>query len=145
MGNLYIFIKMKFAIALLASIASAVDIGSMSSAKTQVTLKEQPPLLLHQNGYCNDKGGAPAVWRIAMTTGHTVDSCNQLCLDTQGCKRFLFGKAGHRKGRCDLVKTEDCELIDKYFDFDYYQITQHDQVRKRSSHISALNPNGCGS
>lgn len=85
------------------------------------------------------------MWRIAMTTGHTVDSCNELCLNTQGCKRFLFGKKGGRKGRCDLVKTEDCELIDKYFDFDYYQITQHDQVRKRTSHISALNPNGCNS
>lgn len=58
-----------------------------------------------------------------MNPGHTVDSCNDLCLATTGCKRFSFGRKDNYKNRCDLINIDDCELLTDTWDFDYFQPT----------------------
>lgn len=80
-----------------------------------------------------------------MNPGHTPASCNELCQNTSGCKRFLFGKQGGYRNRCDLLNTDDCEIVPGHYNFDYYQPSQNNMVRLRSSHIAADAPNGCSS
>lgn len=136
---------MKLALTFLASAASALNLDAVASTQSFSYLKEQPATLIIANAYCNTAGGAYNVYRISMTPGQTVDTCNDLCLNTQGCKRFLFGRQGGYNNRCDLINIDDCEIIPGHYNFDYYQPTQNNQVRLHSSHKSAADPNGCNS
>ena len=116
----------------------------MSTTQSFSYLKEQPTTLLLQNGYCNTAGGAASVWRISTTPGSTVASCNDLCVADSRCKRFLFGKEGASKNRCDLISIDDCQMIAGHKNFEYYQPTQNNLVRQRASHKS-IDQNGCNS